>query len=61
MVPSKTSRAAIIPTTGLSMEDDHHYNMAGHKEWAARGFKLLLDHGWAPWATSPASALPTAP
>jgi hypothetical protein len=50
-LPGRMSRAALIPTDGLTMEDDHHYNMAGHKEWAARGFQLLRDKGWAPWAT----------
>jgi hypothetical protein len=51
MVPGKTPRSAIIPTTALPMEDDHHFNMAGHKGWAERGIKILLDHDWAPWAT----------
>jgi hypothetical protein len=32
------------------MEDDHHFNLAGHKLWAAAGIKLLVDHQWAPWA-----------
>jgi hypothetical protein len=57
MVPAKTPRSAIIPSTGLLMEDDHHYNMAGHKLWAERGIKILLDQGWAPWA-APAPAAP---
>jgi hypothetical protein len=53
MVPSKTTRAAVIPTTGLPMEDDRHLNMAGHKMWAERGYQLMSDMGWAPWATMP--------
>jgi hypothetical protein len=53
MVPMKTTRAAVIPTTGLPMEDDRHLNMAGHKMWAERGYGLMKDMGWAPWATMP--------
>ena len=50
MVPDKTTRAAIIPTDGLAMEDNHHFNMAGHKLWAERAIQILIDRGWAPWA-----------
>jgi carbohydrate esterase-like sialic acid-specific acetylesterase len=51
MVPGKTTRAGVISTNGLPMEDDRHLNMAGHKMWAERGFQILSDKGWAPWAT----------
>ena len=53
MVPMKTTRAAVIPTNGLPMEDDRHLNMTGHKMWSERGFMLMKDMGWAPWATAP--------
>ena len=53
MVPMKTTRAAVIPTTGLPMEDDRHLNMSGHKMWAERGYGLMKDMGWQPWATMP--------
>lgn len=53
MVPMKTTRAAVIPTTGLPMEDDRHLNMTGHKMWAERGYGIMKDMGWAPWATMP--------
>jgi hypothetical protein len=53
MVPDKIMRAAVIPTDGLPMEDDRHLNMAGHKMWAERGFKLMSDMGWTGWATMP--------
>jgi hypothetical protein len=52
-VPDKTTRAALIPTDGVAMQDDHHYNMAGHKLWAERAIQILLDRGWAPWAKAP--------
>lgn len=50
MVPMKTTRAVVIPTNGLTMQDDRHLNMAGHKAWAERGFMLMQEKGWAPWA-----------
>jgi hypothetical protein len=50
MVPGKITRAAVIPTDDLPMQDDHHFNMAGHRGWAERAFKILLDRAWAPWA-----------
>jgi Carbohydrate esterase, sialic acid-specific acetylesterase len=53
MVPMKTTRAAVIPTNGLPMEDDRHLNMTGHKMWAERGYGLMKDMDWAPWATVP--------
>jgi hypothetical protein len=50
MVPTKDMRAVLIPTDGLPMEDDRHLNMLGQKTWAERGFKLISDKGWTPWA-----------
>jgi hypothetical protein len=50
MVPAHVTNSALIATDGFPMEDDHHFNMAGHKMWAAAGIKLLLDNKWAPWA-----------
>jgi hypothetical protein len=49
-VPGLVSTAAVIPTLGCPMQDDHHFNMAGHKMWAASAIQLLQDHHWAPWA-----------
>jgi hypothetical protein len=50
-VPQTVPRSAVIPSDGLPMEDDHHYNMEGHKAWADRGVGILKQKGWAPWAT----------
>jgi hypothetical protein len=52
-VPGMVSTCTVIPTLGCAMQDDHHFNMAGHKMWAASAIQLLLDHHWAPWATAP--------
>jgi hypothetical protein len=43
-------RAALIPTDKISMQDSHHFTMAGHHDWAMRGMQIMKDKGWAPWA-----------
>jgi hypothetical protein len=43
-------RAALIPTDKISMQDSHHFTMAGHHDWAMRGMQIMKDRGWAPWA-----------
>jgi hypothetical protein len=50
MTPLNVARSVVIPADMLPMQDDHHFNMEGHKGWADRGMRLLKDHGWAPWA-----------
>lgn len=50
MVPEQVARAALIPTDGLPMEDDHHYDLTGHKLWAERGLAIVKQRGWADWA-----------
>jgi hypothetical protein len=50
MIPQLVARSAVIPSDGLPMEDDHHYNMEGHEGWANRGMAILKQNGWAPWA-----------
>jgi hypothetical protein len=50
MIPAMVPNAVLINTDGVIMQDNHHYNMAGHKEWSLRGFKGLSDKGLLPWA-----------
>jgi hypothetical protein len=47
-------RSAIIPTDGLPMSDNHHFNLAGYKMWAERAFAIIRLNGWAPWAAGAA-------
>jgi hypothetical protein len=49
-VPTLVPRVTIVPTNGLTMQDTHHLNLAGQKEWASRALKGLVDAGLAPWA-----------
>jgi hypothetical protein len=48
-LPDRISRCAIVPTNGLGMQDDHHFDMAGQKDWSDRAMQILVDKGWAPW------------
>ncbi len=49
-VIAEVPRSALIPTTDIPMQDDHHFNLLGHKIWAERGLAILKEKGWAPWA-----------
>lgn len=49
MLPELISRCAIVPTDDLGMQDDHHFDMAGHKDWADRAIQILVEKAWAPW------------
>jgi hypothetical protein len=49
-VPTLVPRVTIVRTDGLTMQDTHHFNLAGQKEWANRALKGLVDAGLAPWA-----------
>ena len=50
-VPTAVENAILVPTDGVEMQDDHHYNMAGHKRWAERAFEGLAKQNLLPWAT----------
>ena len=49
---AKFPEPALIPTDDLPMQDDHHFNMLGHKLWAERAFAIMKDKGWSPWVTT---------
>jgi hypothetical protein len=59
MVPSVVSNSVIIPTDNPIVEiqddtsttDDHHFSLAGHKEYANRVLMTMMSKGWAPWLT----------
>jgi hypothetical protein len=59
MVPMFTTNAVVIPTDNpiisiqddTSTTDDHHFDLAGHKEYVRRVLQTMKDKGWAPWLT----------
>src|SRR6185436_15818018 len=51
-VPMRVPHSFLIPTDGLPMQDDHHFNLVGHQMWADRAFVGLAGQGLVPWATA---------
>jgi lysophospholipase L1-like esterase len=49
----RVPRSFLIPTDGLPMQDDHHFNMKGHQLWAERAFDGMAAAGLLPWAVAP--------
>jgi hypothetical protein len=50
MIPSVVSNSALVPTTDIAMQDDHHFNLDGQKEWSRRVLEIMQQKGWFPWA-----------
>jgi hypothetical protein len=48
-LPKRITNLAIVNTDGITLEDDHHFTLAGHKLWAERGVQIMIDRGWFPW------------
>jgi lysophospholipase L1-like esterase len=48
-LPGKISNLVLVPTDSIEMKDDHHFDMQGHKDWAARVISLMQTNGWFPW------------
>jgi hypothetical protein len=49
-IPMVVSNSALVPTDGLGMQDDHHFDFDGHKLWIQRVLQIMKDKGWFPWA-----------
>ena len=49
MLPQMIPNLVLVPTDGLSMQDDHHFDMQGHKDWAGRVIMLMQSKGWWRW------------
>ncbi len=50
-LPGLISNLVLVPTDGLEMQDDHHFDMLGHQVWADRAIALMQNHtpSWFPW------------
>jgi hypothetical protein len=48
-VPTTVSNSALVSAAGLGMEDDHHFNLDGHRTWVARALMTMQQKGWFPW------------
>ena len=48
-LPGKISNLVLVPTDSIEMQDDHHFDMQGQKDWAARVISLMQSNNWFPW------------
>jgi hypothetical protein len=51
-VPGVVYNSAIVPSDGVTMQDDHHFDLNGHKIWSRRVLDVMREKGWFPWAKS---------
>ena len=49
MLPGMISNLVLVPTDNIQMQDDHHFDMQGQKDWAARVIMLMQSKGWWKW------------
>lgn len=49
MLPTLVPKLVLVPTDGLAMMDDHHFNLQGQKDWGARVISLMKTNNWFPW------------
>jgi hypothetical protein len=49
MLPGMISNLVLVPTDGIEMQDDHHFDMQGHKDWSDRVVMLMKSNGWYHW------------
>jgi hypothetical protein len=51
-VPGLVPHSALVPADGLAMQDDHHFDLTGHKLWTKRLLDIMQAKGWFPWGTN---------
>lgn len=44
------TKSALVPTEGLSLLDDHHFQLDAHKKWTSDLLDIMKEAGWFPWA-----------
>lgn len=49
MCPTVVSNFALVSAAGLGMQDDHHFNLDGHRTWVQRALMTMKTKGWFPW------------
>jgi hypothetical protein len=48
-LPGLVKNLVLVPTDGIEMQDNHHFDMQGHKDWAASVISLMQSNNWFPW------------
>jgi hypothetical protein len=49
-IPTTVASSALVSAQGLSMQDDHHFDLDGHRTWVQRALMTMKTKGWFPWA-----------
>jgi hypothetical protein len=49
-IPSTVSNSALVSAKGIGMQDDHHFNLDGHRTWVQRALMTMQQKGWFPWS-----------
>jgi hypothetical protein len=50
-IPTTVANSALVSAKGLSMQDDHHFNLDGHRTWVERALTIMQQKGWFPWSS----------
>jgi hypothetical protein len=48
--PSVVSNFALVSADGIGMQDDHHFNLDGQRQWVQRALQTMKDKSWRFWA-----------
>jgi len=48
-IPSVVSNSALVSAEGIGMQDDHHFNLDGHRVWVQRALMTMQQKGWFKW------------
>jgi hypothetical protein len=49
-IPSVVSNSALVSAQGISMQDDHHFDLDGHRTWVQRALMTMQQKGWFKWS-----------
>jgi hypothetical protein len=45
-IPATVSNSALVSAEGLGMQDNHHFNLDGHRAWVQRALSTMQEKGW---------------
>lgn len=54
-IPSTVLESALVSAEGLGMQDNHHFNLDGHRVWVQRALATMQEKGWFPWTAASAT------
>lgn len=61
LIAESVECAAVVPSEGITLRDDHHYNLNGYMMWADRVADIMEQKGWKPALSSVSVRLPLMP